>query len=179
MLATGSAVPGAYPSLISGARQIIDTEGVLGFYRGILPSLLGVSHGAFQFMAYEKLKMYRLRHKEEAYQQPRSASDPSKKSSTSELSNADLLAISTLSKIYAGGITYPFQVLRTRLQTYDASQTYRNIQDAISQILRQEGLRGFYKGMIPNIARILPSTWITFLVYENTKAFLSPTASSP
>jgi solute carrier family 25 (mitochondrial folate transporter), member 32 len=89
-----------------------------------------------------------------------------------KLSNSDLLVISTLSKVFAGVITYPYQVLRTRLQAYDAAQTYRGIADAISQIWRQEGFRGFYKGIVPNLSRVLPGTWITFLVYENTKTFL-------
>ena len=33
-------------------------EGLPGFYRGILPGLLGVSHGALQFMAYEEMKKW-------------------------------------------------------------------------------------------------------------------------
>jgi solute carrier family 25 folate transporter 32 len=154
---------------MSGVRQIINSEGIRGFYRGLLPALFGVSHGAFQFMAYEKLKAYRSRRK--ATSQSPSASE-SASTPTQALSNSDLLVISTLSKIFAGGITYPYQVLRTRLQAYDAAQAYRSIGDAISQIFKQEGLRGFYKGIVPNIARVLPSTWITFLVYENTKIFL-------
>jgi solute carrier family 25 (mitochondrial folate transporter), member 32 len=174
MLSTGSSVPGAYPSLLSGARQIIDTEGLLGFYRGLLPALFGVSHGAFQFMAYEKLKAYRSRRKKT--QQVWSMSD-SQETSTGDLNNGDLLVISTLSKTFAGSITYPYQVLRTRLQAYDAAQAYRGIGDVILQILQQEGLRGFYKGIIPNIARVLPSTWITFLVYENIKTFFPLLAS--
>jgi solute carrier family 25 folate transporter 32 len=44
--------------------------------------------------------------------------------------------------------------------------------DAISQIWAQEGIAGFYKGLGPNLLRVLPSTWVTFLVYENTKLFM-------
>ena len=32
---------------------------------------------------------------------------------------------------------------------------------------RNEGLRGFYKGLLPSLLRVTPATAITFLVYEN------------
>ncbi|KAH8689699.1 mitochondrial carrier domain-containing protein [Talaromyces proteolyticus] len=154
MLSTGSSAPGAYPSFIAGARQILASEGLAGFYRGLVPSLFGVSHGAFQFMAYEKLKSHRLK-------------------TVRELGNLDFLFISGLSKIFAGCITYPYQVLRTRLQAYHASLVYRGgVWDVMRQIWRQEGITGFYKGLGPNLVRVLPSTWVTFLVYENTKGLL-------
>jgi len=31
---------------------------------------------------------------------------------------------------------------------------------------RHEGVYGFYRGLIPGIIRVLPATWITFVVYE-------------
>ncbi|EED12536.1 mitochondrial folate carrier protein Flx1, putative [Talaromyces stipitatus ATCC 10500] len=173
MLSTGSKAPGAYPSFIAGATQILRTEGIRGFYRGLVPALFGVSHGAFQFMAYEKLKSYRLR------------STTAGENQKGEFSNIELLLISGLSKTFAGCITYPYQVLRTRLQlqaynadaadaaarsTMTSSTYYRGVWDATKQIWAQEGLSGFYKGLGPSLVRVLPSTWVVFLVYENTKA---------
>lgn len=162
MLSTGSQTPGAYPSFVSGAVRIYQTEGVAGFYRGMVPSLFGVSHGALQFMAYEELKGYRYR----------SRAATAKPGDTLMLGNVDLFVISSLSKIFAGSITYPYQVLRSRLQTYDAQLVYRGASDAMRQILHQEGMAGFWKGFGPNLFRVLPSTWVTFLVYENTRAYL-------
>lgn len=182
MLSTGSHTPGAYQSFVSGATQILRTEGIPGFYRGLIPALFGVSHGAFQFMAYEKLKSYRLR--------LGAASDGSGSNTegrrgggegSGKFGNVELLLISGLSKTFAGCITYPYQVLRTRLQLQaynaDAPQrsatarsAYRGVWDATKQIWTQEGLSGFYKGLGPSLVRVLPSTWVVFLVYENTKA---------
>lgn len=177
MLSTGSHTPGAYQSFVSGATQILRTEGIPGFYRGLVPALFGVSHGAFQFMAYEKLKSYRLR----LSSFTPAGSNNSGGVGSGEFTNVELLLISGLSKTFAGCITYPYQVLRTRLQlqaynadastkTAMARSTYRGVWDATRQIWAQEGISGFYKGLGPSLVRVLPSTWVVFLVYENTKA---------
>lgn len=146
-----------------GIRQIYRSEGLKGFYRGMIPALFGVGHGALQFMAYEQLKRYRSR----------TVSDGSTATNAGpgKLSNTDYLALSGLSKMFAGSITYPYQVLRARLQTYDAAGTYRGLGDVILQIWKREGLAGFYKGLGPNLFRVLPSTWVTFLVYENVREY--------
>lgn len=47
-----------YRGLFDCVRQIYRHEGVKGLYRGLIPGLFGVSHGALQFMAYEELKKF-------------------------------------------------------------------------------------------------------------------------
>lgn len=155
MLSTARNTPGAYKSISHGAADLYRTEGIPGFYRGLLPSLFGVSHGAIQFMAYEQLKNHFAR------------SRPA-----NQLSNMDFLYLSAASKIFAGSITYPYQVVRARLQTYDAQTKYNGAWDVVVKVVRQEGFRGLYRGLGPNILRVLPSTCVTFLVYENVKFFL-------
>ncbi|KAL2862980.1 putative mitochondrial folate carrier protein Flx1 [Aspergillus lucknowensis] len=170
MLATGSKSPGAYTSFTKGAIQILRSEGIPGFYRGLVPSLFGVSHGALQFMAYEKLKLYRARTPFAVAKE--TVPPPTGSEKKRELNNLDFFFTSSVSKVFAGSITYPYQVLRSRMQTYDAHLAYQGLRDAIVQIWTTEGLGGFYKGLGPNLFRVLPSTWVTFLVYENTRAYL-------
>ena len=158
MLSTSSAHPGAYASVLDGTRQIYRSDGLRGFYRGLLPSLFGVSHGALQFMAYEQLKIYRASTKPDGQH---------------TLNAVDFLVLSGLAKVFAGSTTYPYQVVRTRLQTYDADRTYKSARDVIVQTWRREGFSGFYKGLGPNLLRVLPSTWVTFLVYEESRIALS------
>lgn len=205
MLSTGRNAPGAYTSIAHGAREIYKTEGFYGFYRGLLPSLFGVSHGAIQFMAYEKLKIWRARRlaglpddddvggSSTHITTQRSSSMTSiganmgkglkgaqgtavgvvvKKEKQVELGNLDFLSLSALSKIFAGSITYPYQVVRSRLQTYDAHTRYKGAGDVVKQVWVKEGAAGFYKGLGPNIVRVLPSTCVTFIIYENTKRWL-------
>ena len=65
---------------------------------------------------------------------------------TVELGNLDYLSLSAISKVFAGSITYPYQVLRARLQTYDAPLKYKGVTDVMMQVWRKEGIAGFYKG---------------------------------
>ena len=157
MLSTSASRPGAYSSITDGTRQIYKSEGISGFYRGLVPSLFGVTHGAIQFMAYEQLKIYQAKNLSGVQ---------------TELSAGDYLVLSGLAKVIAGSTTYPYQVVRARLQMYNADATYTSARDVIGQVWRREGLRGFYKGLGPNLLRVLPSTWVTFLVYEKTKIYL-------
>lgn len=174
MLSTGSHAPGAYSSFASGAKQIYQVEGIPGFYRGLIPALFGVSHGALQFMAYEQLKLFRFRSMNTMGSIESSHLGPER-----ALGNVDFLVISGLSKVFAGSVTYPYQVIRSRLQTYEAHLVYRGAIDVFSQVWAQEGIAGFYKGLGPNLFRVLPSTWVTFLVYENTKVYLFRLAQDP
>lgn len=155
ILSTSVKYPRAYTSIGDGVQQIFRNEGLTGFYRGLVPSLFGVSHGALQFMFYEKLKTYR--------------SSRDKK----VLSVYDFLFVSGLAKVLAGSLTYPYQVVRTRLQMYDAEKSYSGARDVFAKVWKHEGIKGFYKGLGPNLLRVLPSTWITFLVYEKAKLVLS------
>lgn len=106
------------------------------------------------------------------------------------------LFIASTSKIFATCGTYPFQVIRARLQDQRSiagvtpSEGYNGIIDMGRKMwryrgkrwfflfiyylkkkknscIRNEGIYGFYRGMIPSIFRVLPATCVTFLVYEH------------
>ncbi len=157
MLSTSSSYPGAYRSIADGTWRIFQSDGLRGFYHGLLPSLLGVSHGALQFMAYEKMKIYR---ENDIAEQQR------------DLSTLDFLLLSGLAKVFAGVVSYPYQVIRSRLQMYDAGKAYKGSRDVVTQVWKHEGVSGFYKGLGPSLLRVMPSTWVTFLVYEKTRQYL-------
>lgn len=133
MLSTARDAPGAYRSISHGTYDLYRTEGLKGFYRGLLPSLFGVSHGAIQFMAYENLKNHW---------------GMSRTGGKEGLTNMDYLYLSAVSKMFAGSITYPYQVVRARLQTYDAKARYSGAMDVVKQVWRNEGFAGFYKGYV-------------------------------
>ncbi|KAG6009974.1 hypothetical protein E4U21_000745 [Claviceps maximensis] len=174
MLSSDKGSVGAYPSMLAGVRIIWRTEGMRGFYRGLAVSLLGVSHGAVQFAVYEPAKrMYFTKRLGQGHGGPGSGSDPVSGRENGKMSNEATVVISSVAKLVAGAVTYPYQVLRSRMQNYRADERFgRGIGGVVARIWREEGVVGFYRGLVPGVVRVMPATWVTFLVYENVKYYL-------
>jgi len=151
-----------YRGLADALWKIGRHEGLRGLYSGYVPGLFGVSHGAVQFMAYEELKNLYHNH----YQQE----------ITTKLGTLEYLSFAAISKLVAALSTYPYQVVRARLQ--DTQTKYSGSWNCITRIHRLEGFRGFYKGLAPNLLRVVPATMITFVVYENLSYYLLRMRSS-
>jgi solute carrier family 25 phosphate transporter 23/24/25/41 len=49
---------------------------------------------------------------------------------------------------------------------------YKSIFDAIRSIVAQEGIRGMYKGIVPNLLKVAPSMASSWLSFEMTRDFL-------
>ncbi|KAF2259581.1 mitochondrial carrier [Lojkania enalia] len=165
MLERGANHPEAYKSMLGGMSHVYMTRGLKGLWAGFVPSTLGVAHGAVQFAIYEKMKHRR----------------GDLVGGQAQLSNWDYIYMSGSSKLLAGAITYPYQPIRARMQQYDAAKKYRGLGDVLVKTWRDEGFLAFYKGwvggflldsVIPNTIRVIPTTIVTFVVYENTKLFL-------
>lgn len=179
MLSSDRGAAGAYPGMLSGAAQLWRAEGLRGFYRGLGISLLGVSHGAVQFAVYDSAKrIYFARRRRRRAEWGTPEDDRAAADAPLKLSTEATLVLSSASKLIAGAATYPYQAIRSRLQTYDADATYgRGIRGVVRRTWAEEGLRGFYRGIVPGVMRVLPATWVTFLVYENVKFHLPQWAS--
>jgi solute carrier family 25 phosphate transporter 23/24/25/41 len=49
---------------------------------------------------------------------------------------------------------------------------YKSIFDAVTVIIAQEGVRGMYKGIVPNLLKVAPSMASSWLSFEMTRDFL-------
>jgi len=145
-----------YSGVFDALRKIYRSEGIRGLYRGFVPGIFGVSHGAIQFMAYEELKNRYNRYRDV----PLSA----------KMSTIAYLTFSSTSKIIAVAATYPYQVVRARFQ--DKNHNYGGMGDCVQKIWRHESWRGYYKGMGANLLRVTPGTMITFVTYEHVTEYL-------
>lgn len=83
------------------------TEGILSFYSGLTPALLGLTHVAVQFPAYEYLKI--------KFTGQGMGGGPGDVDGDPHW--IGVLSSSILSKMLASSATYPHEVIRTRLQT--------------------------------------------------------------
>jgi len=66
-------------------------------------------------------------------------------------------------------------VLRRRFQINNMTGIgfqYKSIWHAITIIIRKEGFRGLYKGIVPNLLKVAPSMASSWLSYEMTRDFL-------
>ncbi|KAF3346823.1 hypothetical protein VdG2_05135 [Verticillium dahliae VDG2] len=150
-------------SLIRSLTQ--NPHPVASLYRGLTPNLIGNASSWASFFFF-KSRIERLL----AGGTDRTTRDRTLSTPHFLLSAAGAGALTQLA---AGAVTYPYQVLRSRLQNYDADARFgRGVRGVATRLWREEGLRGFYRGLVPGVVRVMPATWVTFLVYENVKFYL-------
>ncbi|XP_030512110.1 nicotinamide adenine dinucleotide transporter 1, chloroplastic-like isoform X3 [Rhodamnia argentea] len=148
-----------YGSVPSALIRIAREEGLRGLYRGTLPSLVGVSHVAIQIPAYEMIKCYIARKDDEAVDQP---------------GPVNVIFATIVSKLAASIVTYPHEVVRSKLQEQGQGgrDRYAGVIDCVKKVYRHEGVPGFYRGFFTSLLRTIPSAVITFASYEGVRGFL-------
>ncbi|OGE54938.1 hypothetical protein PENARI_c005G07023 [Penicillium arizonense] len=136
----GQKLPGMFTTMV----MIYKNEGgTKALYRGIAPTVAGVApYVGLNFMTYESVRKYLT---------PDGDKNPSP--------YRKLLA-GAISGAVAQTCTYPFDVLRRRFQINTMSgmgYQYTSIWDAVRVIVAEEGLRGLFKGIGPNLLKVAPS----------------------
>jgi solute carrier family 25 phosphate transporter 23/24/25/41 len=151
-----------YKGIIDCMVQVSRKEGFFVLYRGLWPSIIGVvPYVGVDFAAYETLKQY------------------SPKQADGSVNGFVTLANGAVAGTMAQTISYPMDLVRRRLQVQGfasdidlGDKKYKGITDAFVRIFREEGIRGFYRGLVPNFIKVVPAISVSFYVYETMKQFL-------
>ena len=150
-------------SVHKAISDIYKRESFYGFFRGLTPSLLGTTHVAIQFPIYEYCKIYLINFK-------------SKATAYATLNTMDIFICSSIAKMSASCVTYPHEVIRTRLHTQQAirgSIEYKGIRKMVQFVYEKEGWRAFYRGMGTNLIRTIPASACTLITYEYASKLLA------
>jgi solute carrier family 25 (mitochondrial folate transporter), member 32 len=142
-------------TIIQMMKQLYSEGGILSFWRGMSANLLGLSHVAVQFPIYEQLKLCFRASREEGQE-----------------TVPELLLAAGLSKMLACLLTYPHEVIRSRLMDDRTVQRIGFFKTCF-RLYSAEGFAGFYVGLPVSLLRVIPNTMLTFLVYERTLYFVS------
>jgi solute carrier family 25 phosphate transporter 23/24/25/41 len=110
------------------------------------------------------------------YETLRTNLPPSMKNSRGDTSRIALFCCGAIAGVVGQTVAYPLDLVRRRMQVQGFSgiqYSYKGgILSTMRQIVREEGVRGLYKGMIPNYVKVVPAVSVSFVVYEQMRKVL-------
>ncbi|TYZ61600.1 hypothetical protein PybrP1_002014 [[Pythium] brassicae (nom. inval.)] len=74
-------------------------------------------------------------------------------------------------RTFAGGVVSPFTIVKARME-WQAPGTYSSNMQVFRHVVRDEGVRGLYRGMVPTLIRDVPFSGLYVLIYTRLKAVL-------
>jgi solute carrier family 25 (mitochondrial phosphate transporter), member 23/24/25/41 len=153
--------------LVQTAKKMYADGGIRTAYRGILLGVLGMfPYAAIEMGTFESLKSGYTKFKAKKLNIHEEDAKPG---------NVLTGAMGAFSGAFGASVVYPINVLRTRLQTQGTVMhppTYTGIADVARRTVQNEGVRGLYKGLTPNLLKVAPAMSITWICYENGKKML-------
>lgn len=154
-----------YNGVLHSCRSIVRHESPRVFFYGLYPTLLQiVPHTGLQFAFYEFLTDF--------YKKYNSNTDISIYNSMFSGSTAGFLAKT---------IVYPFDLARKRLQIQGFQQGRKGfgkffqcngLLDCLKVTIKEEGVRGLFKGLVPSQVKAAIATALHFTAYEQVLLLL-------
>ncbi|KAH8592214.1 mitochondrial carrier domain-containing protein [Bisporella sp. PMI_857] len=138
-----------YKNTISAARNILTTQGLAGFYSGVVAVTLKQSSNAVvRFTSYNFL-----------LDQTLGLLGAENKAGSSAIAGAGAGIIT----VYC---TMPMDNIKTKLQAIGATTKYSGSWDCLTSMIKEEGVLSLWKGTSPRLVRLTVSGAISFAVYE-------------
>lgn len=153
----------------AAASGIVQARGVQGLYAGLSVTLLEIiPYAALQFGLYDVFNSAytaaRTRHAGQQHARPQP---------TSWQQFVCGLAAGTLAKL----VTHPLDVVKKRFQVAGLQRSLRygqrmdpaatvSLGRCVAAMYAQEGVAGFYKGVVPSLLKAAPAAAVTLCTYE-------------
>ena len=132
---------------LHGSRIIWQEKGIRGFFQGFVPTTARqAANSAVRFSSYTSLR-----------QMAQSYVAPGEK--LGALSTFGLGGLAGIITVYT---TMPIDTVKTRMQSIEARQLYRNSLHCVVKIFKEEGLLTFWAGALPRLGRLVLSGGIVF-----------------
>jgi hypothetical protein len=127
------------------SKKIYKEEGSKGFYRGFSPAMIKTTIGtAIYFGILEFLK--------------RSLNQYTNSHSANFLSSG-------IARLIQSILINPISVIKTRFEVVGFN-SYSSMFEAVQKIKKEEGYRGFFKGLKPGLIKDVPASGIFYSMYE-------------
>ncbi|KAI9024080.1 mitochondrial carrier domain-containing protein [Hyaloraphidium curvatum] len=156
-----------YKNVFTAATTIVKEEGISALYKGVLFTVARqATNQAVNFTVYQYFKDVLLK------LQP------------------DLDTLPSYQHLIAGGVSgamgpianNPIDTLKTRIQRtrivpgseLEKMNGFQRGWRLFNDVLKNEGWRAFYKGLLPRVMRVAPGQAVTFMVYERVKNWMIP-----
>ncbi|CAK5058472.1 unnamed protein product [Meloidogyne enterolobii] len=144
--------------LFEFVKKMRVNEGILCFYKGFLPNLIGIfPYAGIDLTVYETIKNWWI------YRHPQ----------VSEPGVIAVISCGVISSTCGQILTYPLALVRTRLQALNLiNDQPTTMKGQFIYIYTKDGIKGLYRGFIPNFMKVIPAVSISYVTYEQCRKML-------
>lgn len=158
----------SYRGITDAFVKIVNNEGFVGLYAGLAPTLMvAVPNFSISWMVYGSLKEYAL--EDELFYNLRKVDATT---GEEKLGFQLTLMCGAASGITSTFVTFPFDTVRRRMQIqgqHFAPEDRISASQMIRSLLKKDGIKGFYRGITPEVMKVIPMVGTMFTVYEFLK----------
>ncbi|GAV51994.1 hypothetical protein ZYGR_0AF04660 [Zygosaccharomyces rouxii] len=153
-------------------KSIMKNEGIHGMYKGLSASYLGSVESILQWILYEQMKRVIKERSIEKF-----GHDERHKGVSEKIKEwCQRSGSAGLAKLVASIVTYPHEVVRTRLRQApleNGKPKYTGLVQSFRLIFKEEGFISMYSGLTPHLMRTVPNSIIMFGTWEIVIKLLS------
>jgi len=134
------------PTTYSTVKGILERDGILAFWNGVIPALVLVLNPILQYTIFERLK---------AIIEGKRAMTPN-----------DAFFLGAIGKIFATGVTYPYLTIKSLMQMRQSDkldERYTGLIMALRKVIREKGWLGLYKGIGPKLVQSVLTAAFLFM----------------